>query len=144
MPEHLYRFRPTVLGQRRELENQEIYFSSLEDLNDPMEGFTNLFWFGDQIVWRNLIKHYLLCLDRVCVRFMLSGNERTIELESIPVFETENDLPTHDYREVYKQIGEEFFAATPVSNMWNACPRAGDRCDATNSAAIYGFCIATQ
>jgi len=115
MPEHLYRFRPTVLGKYRELENQEIYFSSLDNLNDPMEGFTDLFWFGDQIVWKNLIKHYLLCLDRVCVQFMITGNERTIELDSIPVFETENDLPTHDYKDVYKLIVEEFFAAPPIS-----------------------------
>jgi hypothetical protein len=44
MPEHLCRFRPTVLGKHQELENQEIYFSSLEGLNDPMEGFIDLFW----------------------------------------------------------------------------------------------------
>jgi hypothetical protein len=115
MPEHLYRFRPTVLGKYRELENQEVYFSSLDNLNDPMEGFTDLFWFGDQILWKNLIRHYLLCLDRVCVQFMISGSERTIELNSIPVFETENDLPTRGYRDVYKQIVEEFCAATAIS-----------------------------
>jgi len=50
MRKHLYRFRSTVLGKHQELENQDIYFSSLESLNDPMEGFMDLFWSGDEIV----------------------------------------------------------------------------------------------
>ena len=62
---HYYRFRPTdaLLDKRKELENQEIYFAPPEDLNDPMEGFKDLFWRGDEIVWRNFLKHYLLCLE---------------------------------------------------------------------------------
>jgi hypothetical protein len=98
MSEHLYRFRPSVLGEHQELKNQEIYFSSLDSLNDPMEGFMDLFWSGDKIVWRNLIKHYLLCLDRTCVQFMLVGHKTAIDLASIPVLETENDLPTNNIR----------------------------------------------
>ena len=46
MSEHLYRFRPSVLGKHQELENPEIYFSSLDTLNDPMEGLMDLFWSG--------------------------------------------------------------------------------------------------
>jgi hypothetical protein len=26
-----------------------------------MEGFKDMFWLGDKIVWMNLLKHYLLC-----------------------------------------------------------------------------------
>jgi len=40
----LYRFRGSILGKHQELENQEIFCSSLETLNDPMEGFKDLFW----------------------------------------------------------------------------------------------------
>jgi hypothetical protein len=114
MPEHLYRFRSTVLGRHQELENQEIYFSSLEGLNDPMEGFIDLFWSGDEIVWKNHLKHYLLCLDRACIQFMLLGNTTAIDLASIPVLQTENDLPTQDYKDVYKKICDIFFAIPSV------------------------------
>jgi len=41
MTEHLYRLRSSVLGEHQELENQEIYFPSLESLNDPMEGWVD-------------------------------------------------------------------------------------------------------
>lgn len=46
-PEFLYRFRPLKrLLQYGELEKQEIYFASPSELNDPMEGFRDLFWRG--------------------------------------------------------------------------------------------------
>ena len=60
----LYRLRPLkyLLGEEyRELERQSIYFASLEELNDPMEGFRDIVWQGDQIVWTNLFRHYLYC-----------------------------------------------------------------------------------
>ena len=58
---HVYRYRSAeaVLGKvYEELEKQEIYFSRTDELNDPMEGFKDLFWKGDEIVWRALLKHY--------------------------------------------------------------------------------------
>ena len=71
----LYRFRRTeqLLGKDKELERQEIYFPSPEELNDPVEGFKDMFWLGDEIVWKNLIKHYLLCLESICEKFLIDG-----------------------------------------------------------------------
>lgn len=56
----IYRFRnaDALLDEFHELENQEIYFSPYADLNDPCEGRLNLYWEGDAILWRNLLKHY--------------------------------------------------------------------------------------
>ena len=65
MLSHLYRFRSIyAVIDRSELSNQEIYFAPSEKLNDPMEGYKDVFWSGDLIVWRNLLRHYLLCLLR--------------------------------------------------------------------------------
>ena len=50
----VYRFRSMkyLLGDKyQELKKQEIYFPRLEQLNDPMEGFRDIFWRGDKIVW---------------------------------------------------------------------------------------------
>ena len=62
----LYRFRSIkyLLREYNELTNQSIYFASPEELNDPLEGFRNIFWQGDQIVWRNFFKQYIYCLLR--------------------------------------------------------------------------------
>lgn len=56
MSKLFYRFRKTQnIFDFKELENQEIYFASNKELNDPMEGFKNLVFNGDKIVWRNLL-----------------------------------------------------------------------------------------
>lgn len=58
-----YRFRTLKhIFEYKELENQEIYFASPEEFNDPMECYINLVFNGDEIVWHNLFKHYLMCL----------------------------------------------------------------------------------
>lgn len=73
MEQFLYRFRtaerllgkdatgcqPETIG---ELEKLEIYFAPPEQLNDPLEGYREIYWSGDRIVWLNLFRHYLLVL----------------------------------------------------------------------------------
>jgi len=61
---YFYRFRSidNLLGERKELENQQIYFASQDQLNDPLEGHINLYWHGDAVIWRNLFKNYLHCV----------------------------------------------------------------------------------
>ena len=54
MEPFLYRFRTTekLLDKKyQELERQEIYFADPQELNDPIEGFKDIFWSGDEIVW---------------------------------------------------------------------------------------------
>jgi hypothetical protein len=79
MPEHLFRFRTihALLDSRHELEHQEIYFSPPEQLNDPLEGFKDIFWQGDAIVWTNLLRHYLLCLMQATSITMVAGKDFT-------------------------------------------------------------------
>lgn len=55
----LYRFRKLKhIFEYKELENQEIYFASPEELNDPLEYYQNIVFQGDEVVWENLFKHY--------------------------------------------------------------------------------------
>lgn len=116
MKEFVYRFRPTKsLWEFNELENQVVYCASLAQLNDPMEGFKDMFWLGDKIVWANLLKHYLLCLDRVCIQFLLVGNREPLNPESMPAFDTENDLPSQRYKDYFKEICTKFFGAQSVA-----------------------------
>jgi hypothetical protein len=107
----LYRFRRTeqLLGKHKELEGQEIYFPSPDELNDPVEGFKDMFWLGDEIVWKNLIKHYLLCLESTCRTFLIDGENFLIAPANIPVFETASDLPTPAFEGLYQEICELFF-----------------------------------
>ena len=60
----VYRFRSIdrLLGEYQELEKETIYFASPDQLNDPMEGYRDIVWRGDEIVWTNLFTHYAYCL----------------------------------------------------------------------------------
>jgi len=106
-----YRFRPTdaLLDQFEELERQEIYFASPKELNDPLEGFKDLVWSGDRILWENLLRHYLLCLTHAVMSALINGPDHTFaEMEAL-VFANESLLPTHEYGKLYCRICEDFF-----------------------------------
>ncbi|WP_455886948.1 DUF2971 domain-containing protein [Pseudomonas rustica] len=115
MERHLYRFRTAdrLLGTEAtkckdavpgELENLEIYFAPPEQLNDPLEGYREIYWSGDQIVWMNFFRHYLLILA------LRSWQVDDVELGS----ELPKELPIGHYparlegmfQEAYSQMDE--------------------------------------
>ena len=113
---HLYRYRSVkqLLGEFQELEKQEIYFCPPRDLNDPMEGFMDLYWSGDEIVWRNLLKHYILCLLHIAPTCFATPacfaeeREDARELLRSAVFMVPGDLPPTELRLVYGRASEAF------------------------------------
>lgn len=97
----MYRFRSinSVLGEYKELENQEIFLQSLNRLNDPMEGEMDINFKGDEVVWRNLLNHYIKCLeDTVYSSLYLQENDEEIKLlANIQILKRE-------YTDIEKQI----------------------------------------
>ena len=92
-----YRFRSldNLLGKYKELENQEIYFASPSEQNDPMEGYHEVYFQGDEIVWTNLLKNYLFLLDQVTQDILLSEPRRKYkEPDNLDLFYVWNDLPS--------------------------------------------------
>jgi len=119
MDNFLYRFRSAdvLLHKYSELENQEIYFASPEELNDPTEGLKDIFWKGDEIVWKNLLKNYLRCLEIFSQYFLLIGESEAIENLEIPVFLCEDDLKTKQHKDIQNSIIELFFKSPDVINF---------------------------
>lgn len=109
----LYRFRSlkNLIGEKyNELEKQTIYFASPKQLNDPMEGFKNLVFNGDCIVYKNLFKHYLMCLERISSLYIIAGEKHhKITSDNIPIFNSFDDFPTPMYKELFEKISKEFF-----------------------------------
>ena len=107
----MYRFRTieNLLGERRELENQEIYFSDIDSLNDPMEGFREVYWSGDVIAWKNLFKHYILCLEHMCALAYFDMKGTPFSSVIVPVYRSEDNLPTDRYRQIFNEICDKFF-----------------------------------
>ena len=86
-PITVYRFRSieSLLDEYHEFENQTIYFASPDELNDPMEGFRDIVWRGDKIVWTNLFKNYLYCLYLSSPRFLADRDALELDPSKIPI-----------------------------------------------------------
>jgi hypothetical protein len=119
---HLYRYRSAraVLEEFEELEKQEIYFSTTDELNDPMEGFKDLFWSGDEIVWRSFLKHYVFCLIHTTYHAFMMGPEfdrRHVERVALAA---PDSLPDAPIREIYKRLSTAFLADEAVKTFLTA------------------------
>jgi hypothetical protein len=121
MPKTFYRFRTinNLIGEYNELENQSIYFAHPEQLNDPIEGFRDVYWSGDLIIWKNLFKHYLLCLESLCSFLTILGEEHLIPNDYIPIFSGADDFPTPQYKELFIKISESFFSHENIISFIN-------------------------
>ncbi len=127
MSDYFYRFRPVsaLLDGFHELENQEIYFPTLIELNDPLEGLKDIVWRGDRIVWRNLFRHYLLCLMQSVSLTAVAGNEFSPEIAANLVYQTDDDLPLAPVRAIYSQACDAFFNHEAAEALLNALSRDG-------------------
>ncbi len=112
MAKLFYRFRSieNLIGDDQELETQNIYFAHPKQLNDPMEGYRDVYWQGDFIVWKNLFRHYLLCLERFCSLLTIVGETQPLTEIEIPVFLSESDFPTTNYKALFSEIVSTFFS----------------------------------
>lgn len=101
----VFRYRPisALLGEFAELEKQSIYFAKPEQLNDPIEGLRDFFWHGDEIVWRNFLRHYILCLQAWISIVLLIDDEEALRTCDVPVYLRLDNLPTDDLRYLCKR-----------------------------------------
>ena len=121
----LYRFRSIeyLLAEYNELENQSIYFASPEELNDPLEGFRNIFWQGDKIVWCNFFKQYIYCLIRSIINPKTCSNVDEFEL-IIPVEERRDNFvkemsqsPSTNFNDLLSDIYNRTFEKNKLDQL---------------------------
>jgi Protein of unknown function (DUF2971) len=118
MAECIYRFRPTsaLLGGFHELESQEIYFAPSKQLNDPLEGYKDLFWQGDEIVWKNFLRHYVLCLLQAIMRTLEHGEKYRVTEDTLPVEMIADDLQP-EVRKLYDAMCDQMFSDAEMSQL---------------------------
>ena len=112
----IYRFRPMKYLLRgngdndyRELEKQELALSSPRYFNDPLEGYQDVFWEGDEVLWENLLRHYLLNLHQAAITCAISDDEETLDEFAIEPKLTRGDLSTDERRQQFDSICQLFF-----------------------------------
>lgn len=111
----VFRYRSTdaLLGERQELERQTVYFAPPEYLNDPMEGLRQVYWRGDRITWRNLLRHYVICLHNRCIEALLTEDTKRLAPNTISVFQTLDNFPTPEA----KSLCEACIAAVEAGDL---------------------------
>lgn len=102
---YLYRFRNInkLLSEYNELENQSIFFTGKNDLNDPTEGLYETVWNGDKVVWQKLFENYLLSFFHVFI-FLKQNPDITLTNEDI-IIDFKNDL-TDEIEQLHKLLIE--------------------------------------
>ena len=116
---YVYRYRSAkaVLGDYHELERSEIYFSAPSELNDPMEGFKDLVWSGDEIVWRNFLRHYILCVLQTTGYCLIADEQFDPHILKNIVFWVPQELPDAPIQGIYERVSSEFLAE-PVAKKF--------------------------
>lgn len=116
--ERLFRLRNTesLLGTHQELENQEIFFASPDELNDPLEGFLNIFWQGDRIVWRSFFKYYIYNLS-VMTYCAASNEELNLSRKDIDFNVDLRFVPNPILRKFYSDCGNDFVNSALVMEL---------------------------
>ncbi|HEY2530496.1 MAG TPA: hypothetical protein VGJ20_21615 [Xanthobacteraceae bacterium] len=131
---HFYRFRPAkgLIGsydeekaQFEELERRGAVFCQTVGTQGRDEGLKDLFWQGDDIVWRNLLRHYLYCL--MVTSYMVGASPATFarSLCDPIVHQMPHDLPEAPVRAVYKDICDGFFGQPNHRGTDRGARRAG-------------------
>lgn len=120
MSQYLYRFRRASRligkpGEPGELEKLQIYFASPQELNDPLEGYKDFVWGGDEILWRNLIRHYVRCLTRSCVVYALVEPEAADSVKSFFDIHVYPDDKIKEADELRKLIESKLFSIEPIN-----------------------------
>lgn len=111
----IYRYRPTNFYYKKdnkiisksvleEFDNQEIFLGSTSENNDPMDGFHNVFWEGDSILWKNFIYHYALCFFDSLLEVQSLGNTSEFTSHLIRVKLTPIDLESEEYKNNYTHL----------------------------------------
>ena len=116
-----FRSMKYLLGEKyQELEKQTIYFASPEELNDPMEGFRDIVWNGDKIVWINLFKHYVFCLHQICCLCRKTGDSIKIDVDSIPISGRWDQLSTSQAKNLFDDIWRRFLKTPNIQEIIEA------------------------
>lgn len=110
----LYRFRSNYDYILDELRNDYFYFALPHELNDPMEGFINLYWEGDEVLWKNFLKHYLYTLTNTIIRLYI---DPCTSKDPLPIYFDEAHFPTIELQKIFEDIRDAFFANSDITDF---------------------------
>ncbi len=115
--DYYFRFRSldALLGEYKELEKQEIFFSPLEKLNDPMEGRWEAFFEGDEKKWFDFLENYIESFYYNTINILTFGRGKIsksnleMDFEHLKVMSNNNDI--------LLKLKQEIFSIPELQNV---------------------------
>ncbi len=125
-----YRFRPLkrLLGPEGELATQTIFFPHPKYLNDPMEGYADIFWKGDHVLWKNLFRHYLRVFSNCFLFSRLTKDVESLEKVNYFMMHFTQHFATEDARLLFEEISTLFFSCGAVDKLVNVLASRRTEC----------------
>lgn len=125
--QYIYKFRSLNIDQKTgepylydELKENYLFFATPEELNDPMDSYKNVYWEGDNVLWANLFKHYILCFESAFA-FAIIGKPIS-KSDDIPVFITKDEYQEPDLTMI-NNIINDLFKRFNLSNFADTIPK---------------------
>ncbi len=78
----LYHYR-SVGTALKEITNGTFHYSDKSELNDPIEGYVQLYWQGDRPAWEGLFRNYICSLYHSIVFYLLAAKYEEIEEHAV-------------------------------------------------------------
>jgi len=116
----MYRLRSIegLIGKHKELQAQEIYLATPEELNDPLEGAYDLQWIGDSVLWNNFLKHFLMVLiDEYCHLGILGEEYDLRNYRRLDVLKSVRKFKTEEAKKLYTNVEIKLFEYEFVSEL---------------------------
>ena len=85
-----------------------------------MEGFRDIVWRGDKIVWTNLFKHFVYCLDASCLQLTRAHDSLELDVDNIPILGSWDQLPTPQEQRLFSEIWEKFLNLPNIPEIIDA------------------------
>lgn len=101
----LYHYR-SVDTALKEIENGTFHYSDRTELNDPIEGYVQIYWQGDIPAWEGLFRNYICSLFHSIELYL--HKERCIEIEKHAVLLDIHHFDNLSLGEIYKTVSDRF------------------------------------
>ena len=90
---NLYHYR-SVESARKEIECRTFRYADRNELNDPLEGYAQIYWKGDCPAWEGLFRNYICSVYYAVVGIQLNASEELLaERAVIPDIHCFDDVP---------------------------------------------------
>ena len=110
----LYHYR-SIDSALSEISKGTFKFSGVPELNDPIEGYVDIYWQGDEPAWAGLFRNYIIGLYMSITIYRLAGDETQIARNAVPLnINAWGQRPIHDEL-IY--VSEKFLNTDFVRNI---------------------------